>query len=93
MRVYETDLPGVFLIAPRVFADPRGFFMETWHAERYRQEYIPGPFIQNSYSHSIRGVLRGLHYQLKHPQGKLVCVLQGKAFDVAVDIRLGSLTF
>jgi dTDP-4-dehydrorhamnose 3,5-epimerase len=93
MRVSETDLPGVFLIEPRVFADPRGFFMETWHAERYRQENIPGPFVQDCYSHSIRGVLRGLHYQLNHPQGKLVGVLQGTVFDVAVDIRLGSPTF
>jgi len=93
MKVYQTSLPGVYLIEPLVFADPRGFFMETWQAERYRQASIYGQFVQDNYSYSIRGVLRGLHYQLRHPQGKLVCVLQGEVFDVAVDIRRGSPTF
>ncbi len=93
MKVVETALPGVRLIEPRVFADTRGFFLETWHAERYEQERIPGSFVQENYSHSTRGVLRGLHYQLKHPQGKLVWMLQGEVFDVVVDIRLGSPTF
>ena len=93
MKVYETRIPGVHLIEPRVFSDPRGFFMETWQAERYQQAHIPGPFVQDNYSYSARGVLRGLHYQLKYPQGKLVYVLQGEVFDVAVDIRRGSPTF
>jgi dTDP-4-dehydrorhamnose 3,5-epimerase len=93
MNVFPTSLPDVALIAPRVFPDPRGFFMETWQAERYRKADIPGPFVQDNYSYSSRGVLRGLHYQLKHPQGKLVYVFQGEVFDVAVDIRHGSPTF
>jgi dTDP-4-dehydrorhamnose 3,5-epimerase len=93
MKVYPTRLQGVHLIEARIFTDPRGFFMETWHADRYRQAHIPGPFVQDNYSYSTRGVLRGLHYQLKHPQGKLVQVLQGEVFDVAVDIRHGSPTF
>jgi dTDP-4-dehydrorhamnose 3,5-epimerase len=93
MKVYETRLPGVYLIELRVFPDPRGFFMETWQAARYRQAYIPGPFVQDNYSYSTQGVLRGLHYQLQHPQGKLVYVLEGEVFDVAVDIRRGSPTF
>jgi dTDP-4-dehydrorhamnose 3,5-epimerase len=93
VKVYQTSLPGVCLIEPPVFADSRGFFMETWQAERYKQANIPGPFVQDNYSYSARTVLRGLHYQLKHPQGKLVSVLQGEVFDVAVDIRRGSPTF
>jgi dTDP-4-dehydrorhamnose 3,5-epimerase len=93
MKVYPTRLQGVHLIEPRVFTDSRGLFMETWRADRYRQAHIPGPFVQDNYSYSTRGVLRGLHYQLKHPQGKLVQVLQGEVFDVAVDIRHGSPTF
>ncbi|ETW98506.1 MAG: dTDP-4-dehydrorhamnose 3,5-epimerase [Candidatus Entotheonella factor] len=93
MKVMPTSLPGVLLIQPRVFSDPRGFFMETWQAHRYQLEGIPGRFVQDNYSCSTRGVLRGLHYQLKHPQGKLVYVLQGEVFDVAVDIRQGSPTF
>jgi dTDP-4-dehydrorhamnose 3,5-epimerase len=67
--------------------------METWQADRYQQAHIPGPFVQDNYSYSTRGVLRGLHYQLKHPQGKLVQIFQGEVFDVAVDIRHGSPTF
>ena len=93
MKVYQTSLPGVCLIEPSVFADPRGFFMETWQAERYRQVHLPSLFVQDNYSYSLRHVLRGLHYQLQHPQGKLVYVLQGEVFDVAVDIRHGSPTF
>jgi dTDP-4-dehydrorhamnose 3,5-epimerase len=93
MKVYQTALPGVYCIEPRVFADVRGFFMETWQIERYKQAHISSPFVQDNYSHSTRGVLRGLHYQLKCPQGKLVWVLQGEVFDVAVDIRRGSPTF
>ena len=91
--MHQTRLPGVYLIEPRVFADRRGFFLETWQADRYRQAQIPGPFVQDNASYSERGVLRGLHYQLQKPQGKLVSVLQGDVFDVAVDIRQGSPTF
>jgi dTDP-4-dehydrorhamnose 3,5-epimerase len=93
MTVRETALAGVYLIEPQVFTDARGFFLETWHAARYKQFHIPGPFVQDNYSHSTQGVLRGLHYQLTHPQGKLVWVMQGTVFDVAVDIRRGSPTF
>lgn len=93
MKVHQTGLPGVYLIEPRVFTDPRGFFMETWQAKRYRQAHIPGLFVQDNYSYSTQGVLRGLHYKFKHSQSKLVYVLQGEVFDVTVDIRRGSPTF
>jgi dTDP-4-dehydrorhamnose 3,5-epimerase len=93
MKVSQTSLPGVVLIELRAVADARGLFMETWQAERYRQAHIPGPFVQDNYSYSTQGVLRGLHYQLRHPQGKLVWVLQGEVFDVVVDIRRGAPTF
>ena len=93
MQVFPTRLPDVLLIEPRVFIDTRGFFMETWQLERYRKADIPGPFVQDNFSFSTQGVLRGLHYQLRHPQGKLVYVLHGEVFDVAVDIRNGSPTF
>jgi dTDP-4-dehydrorhamnose 3,5-epimerase len=93
MKVSETALPEVYVIEPRVFSDERGFFMETWQALRYQQVHIPGPFVQDNYSHSTYGTLRGLHYQLKCPQGKLVWVIQGEIFDVAVDIRRGSPAF
>jgi dTDP-4-dehydrorhamnose 3,5-epimerase len=93
MKVFETELPGVLLVEPQVFGDHRGFFIETFHADRYRQWGIPGPFVQDNYSRSYKGVLRGLHFQLRHPQGKLVQVTRGEAFDVAVDIRRGSPTF
>ncbi len=90
MQVKQTSLPGVLLIEPRVFGDTRGFFLETWQAARYREAGIPEQFVQDNVSFSRRGVLRGLHYQLPHAQGKLVTVLQGEVFDVAVDIRRGS---
>ncbi len=93
MKVTETTLPGVYLIEPRVFPDQRGFFQETWQATRYAEAHIPGPFVQDNPSHSTHRTLRGLHYQLKHPQGKLVWVLQGEVFDVVADIRVGSPTF
>lgn len=89
----ELELPGVLLLEPKVFSDPRGFFMETYHRDKYVEAGIPGTFVQDNRSFSLRGVLRGLHYQLKHPQAKLVTVLKGKIFDVAVDIRRGSPTF
>jgi len=87
MNVIETTLPGVLLIATRVFADDRGFFWESWRAERYEAAGIPGPFVQDNVSISQRGVLRGLHFQNPRPQGKLVSALEGTVFDVAVDVR------
>ena len=93
MRVVPTDLPDVLVVEPRVFGDHRGYFLETFQARRYAEAGIPGPFVQDNLSFSQRGVLRGLHYQHPHAQGKLVWVLQGEVFDVAVDIRRGSPTF
>ncbi len=90
MQIRQTDLPGILLIEPRVFGDARGYFLETWHASRYREAGLIGSFVQDNVSFSRRGVLRGLHYQLPHVQGKLITVLQGVVFDVAVDIRRGS---
>jgi dTDP-4-dehydrorhamnose 3,5-epimerase len=92
MKIEQTPLPGVVVIEPQVFGDARGFFMETWQAERYGDAGLPG-FVQDNLSFSARGVLRGLHYQEPEAQGKLVYVLQGEVFDVAVDIRVGSPTF
>ncbi len=93
MQVSDTELPGVLLVEPKVFGDQRGFFIETFHADRYHEFGIPGPFIQDNHSRSHKGVLRGLHFQLRHAQGKLVRVSQGATYDVAVDIRRGSPTF
>jgi dTDP-4-dehydrorhamnose 3,5-epimerase len=89
----NTDIPEVVLIRPDVFPDLRGFFMETYHREKYTDAGIAYRFVQDNHSHSIKGSLRGLHYQLKNPQGKLIYVISGEIFDVAVDIRLGSPTF
>jgi dTDP-4-dehydrorhamnose 3,5-epimerase len=83
----------MLLVQPQFHADARGYFTETFHAERYAQAGIPGPFVQDNLSFSQQGVLRGLHYQWPGPQGKLVYVLQGEVFDVAVDIRRGSPSF
>ena len=93
MNVLPTDLPGVLILEPRVHRDERGFFVETWHAERYAAAGIDLPFVQDNHSRSTRGILRGLHTQLERPQGKLVRVARGRTFDVAVDIRVGSPTF
>ena len=93
MNVIETSLPGVLLIEPTVFADGRGFFMETYHAARFAEAGIGGAFVQDNHSQSARGVLRGLHYQEPNPQGKLVRCTRGALFDVAVDIRTGSPAF
>jgi len=94
MRVIETELPGVMLVEPRVFGDARGFFLESHSQGRYADAGIaPEGFVQDNVSSSRRGVLRGLHYQLPNSQGKLVHVLVGEVFDVAVDIRKGSPTF
>ncbi|HZK54084.1 MAG TPA: dTDP-4-dehydrorhamnose 3,5-epimerase [Desulfosporosinus sp.] len=92
MKVIETKLPGVRIIEPKVFGDARGFFMETWNQARYEELGLPSVFVQDNLSFSSKGVLRGLHFQNPNAQGKLVYVLQGEVFDVAVDIRVGSPT-
>lgn len=93
MKIIETRLPGAVIIEPAVFGDSRGFFFESWNAERFAAHGLPTRFVQSNVSSSSRGVLRGLHYQWPRPQGKLVSVLEGEVFDVAVDIRRGSPTF
>ena len=93
MNVIQTELPGVLIIEPKVFGDARGFFMETWHAERYAAAGIPSKFVQDNCSRSSKGILRGLHFQEPKGQGKLVHVLNGAVLDVAVDVRRGSPTF
>lgn len=93
MRFIETELRGVILVEPDVFQDRRGHFLETYHEKKYAGAGIPGPFVQDNFSRSVRGTLRGLHYQLKHAQGKLVMAVEGAVFDVSVDIRNGSPTF
>jgi len=91
--VTPTELPEVLLVQPDVHADQRGFFVEVWQAERYRAAGIPGPFVQDNHSRSSRHTLRGLHYQVDRPQGKLVRVAGGTVFDVAVDLRRSSPSF
>lgn len=93
MELIETKLPGVLIIEPRVFGDDRGFFLESWNAETFRAAGLDLEFVQDNHSRSSRGVLRGLHYQQPEPQGKLVRVTAGRAFDVAVDLRRSSPTF
>ena len=93
MKVIETALPGVLIIEPKVFGDARGFFIETFQVERYREIGITQPFVQDNHSRSQRGVLRGLHFQKTRPQGKLVRVSRGAVYDVAVDINPKSPTF
>ena len=93
MKVSETALPGVLILEPEVFADTRGFFLETYHRQRYAACGLPADFVQDNLSFSTRGVLRGLHYQQPRAQGKLVCALQGEVWDVAVDLRAGSSQF
>jgi len=93
MKVIETKLPGVVIVEPKVFLDARGFFLETWQKSRYEVIGISEQFVQDNVSFSTRGVLRGIHYQNPHAQGKLIAVVQGEVFDVAVDIRVGSPTF
>ena len=87
MKVIETALPGVVIIEPKVFGDQRGFFIETFQTERYRDAGIELPFVQDNHSRSPRGVLRGMHFQRSRPQGKLVSVSRGAVYDVAVDIN------
>ena len=93
MEVTKTRVDGVLLIKPKVFGDERGYFVETYQKDRYSEIGITHPFVQDNHSMSRRGILRGLHYQTKHPQGKLVMVSLGAVFDVAVDIRPDSPTF
>jgi dTDP-4-dehydrorhamnose 3,5-epimerase len=93
MNVIATDLPGVVILEPRRFSDNRGFFFESFNEDRYADVGLPARFAQDNISFSGAGVLRGLHYQLPNAQGKLVSVLRGEVFDVAVDIRRGSPTF
>lgn len=93
MKVIQTRLPGCVVIEPAVFGDERGFFFEGWNAARFGGLGLPDRFVQSNVSSSSKGVLRGLHYQWPRPQGKLVSVLEGEVYDVAVDIRRGSPTF
>ncbi len=93
MNIIKTKLEGALIIEPKVFGDKRGFFTETYHAKRYHDAGLNVTFVQDNLSLSAKGVLRGLHYQNPSPQGKLVQVLDGEVFDVAVDIRVGSPTF
>ena len=93
MKCTATPLPGVLLLEPTIFRDARGSFLETWNERRYREHGIAASFVQDNVSVSSRGVLRGLHYQWPHPQAKLVSVLAGEVFDVAVDVRASSPTF
>lgn len=93
MEIIQTGIPEVLLIKPDVFGDSRGFFMESWHRNRYAEAGLDVDFVQDNHSRSGGKVLRGLHYQLQQPQGKLVRVVRGTVFDVAVDIRRGSPTF
>ena len=93
MRISPMSLPEVLLIEPDLYRDARGSFFEVHRADRYGNLGVDVVFVQDNFSRSLRGVLRGLHYQLRHPQGKLVTVLAGRVYDVAVDIRVGSPTF
>ncbi|MCP3168555.1 dTDP-4-dehydrorhamnose 3,5-epimerase [Myxococcus qinghaiensis] len=93
MKVTPLEIPDLLLVEPKVFGDDRGFFMELFHAKRYADAGIPGPFVQDNYSRSARGTLRGLHFQEPQGQGKLVQVFAGSVYDVALDVRRGSTTF
>jgi dTDP-4-dehydrorhamnose 3,5-epimerase len=93
MEFIATRLPGVVLIKPQRFGDDRGWFAETWQQKKFRDAGIDADFVQDNHSHSVRHTLRGIHYQIQQPQGKLVRVVQGAAYDVAVDIRKSSPNF
>ncbi|MGE5244872.1 MAG: dTDP-4-dehydrorhamnose 3,5-epimerase [Betaproteobacteria bacterium] len=93
MRFLPTDLPGVLVIEPDVHRDGRGYFLETYRADKYRAAGVPGPFIQDNHSLSLGRTVRGLHLQVRRPQGKLIRVVEGEIFDVAVDVRRGSPAF
>lgn len=90
MERIETSLPGVLELRPRIFRDQRGFFLETYHLAHFSDLGIKDRFVQDNHSCSVRGTLRGLHYQLRHPQAKLCRVIEGEVLDVTVDIRMGS---
>ncbi len=93
VNIKALTIPGIYLIEPACFEDNRGYFMETYHLQKYQKAGLNKAFVQDNRSHSSQGVLRGLHYQLNHPQGKLIYAVTGTIFDVAVDIRKGSPTF
>ena len=93
MNILNTEIPGVLIIEPKLFGDSRGFFTELYQADRYGKHGIAAQFVQDNFSRSARGVLRGLHIQNPNPQGKLVTVLRGAVIDVAVDVRIGSPNF
>ncbi len=93
MQVIETSLPGILILEPKVFGDERGFFFESYNKKVMEKAGITAEFVQDNHSSSLRNVLRGLHYQIKQPQGKLVRVIQGEVYDVAVDIRRSSPNF
>ena len=93
MRFIPTTIPDVIIVEPKIFADERGFFLESYQKQRFSEAGIPFDFVQDNHSKSQQGVLRGLHYQIQQPQGKLVRVIAGEIFDVAVDIRKNSPTF
>jgi dTDP-4-dehydrorhamnose 3,5-epimerase len=93
VKVTPLDIPGAVLIEPSLYRDPRGLFCETFHAQRYAEAGLTDEFVQDNFSRSVRGTLRGLHYQQPHAQGKLVMVVEGTVYDVVVDIRKGSPTY
>jgi dTDP-4-dehydrorhamnose 3,5-epimerase len=93
VKVTPTDIPEVLIIEPKVHRDERGFFLESWREDHLARHGVTGRFIQDNHSHSVQGTLRGLHYQLERPQGKLVRVVSGEVFDVAVDLRRSSSSF
>lgn len=93
MEIIETEIPDVKLIQPKLFGDQRGFFMELYHKQKFLDAGVSSNFVQDNLSRSQKGVLRGLHFQIQHPQGKLVSVMSGEILDVAVDVRKSSPTF
>jgi dTDP-4-dehydrorhamnose 3,5-epimerase len=93
MKIITTSIEGLLIIEPNIFMDKRGFFMETYNQNRYIEAGINTTFVQDNLSYSLKNTLRGLHFQIKHPQAKLIQVISGEIFDVAVDLRSGSATF
>jgi dTDP-4-dehydrorhamnose 3,5-epimerase len=93
MKIITTSLEGILIIEPKTFKDKRGFFMETYNRNRYNESGINTTFVQDNLSYSLKNTVRGLHFQVKHPQAKLIQVISGEIFDVAVDLRPGSATF
>ena len=93
MKIITTSIKGILIVEPKTFKDKRGFFMETYNQNRYNESGISATFVQDNLSYSLKNTLRGLHFQIKHPQAKLIQVISGEIFDVAVDLRPGSATF